>query len=324
MKNSEPPCPSVDSRLEQDALRTATWTCLIMSAVGIVFAAITRSEAILLDGVFNGISAVSVYLSVRLAKVIHSSGNRTFQFGYAHFEPMVNTIRGLLILTVSAFAFVSAIGSILNGGSQLNPGLAVLYSAIVGSACAAMAIFQKKRARLTGSPMVAVDAENWVINAAITATVGIAFGIAAVLQTTSLKGIVPYVDSILVIILTLVTSPMPLRTVRDNLRQVFQMAPEESVQEAVHERVRQTLAPVGTDDSIIRMGRIGRFLYVVVGLVVKADYRCQRVKDLDDLRRTLEVNLEDLSEQVVLDMFVTEDPEFAGLRIIPKTGTKNT
>jgi len=62
----------------------------------------------------------------------------------------------------------------------------------------------------------------------------------------------------------------------------------------------------------------------VVGLVVKADYRCQRVRDLDDLRRALETRLTDLSEQVVLDMFVTEDPEFAGLRIISKTAVKNT
>jgi predicted Co/Zn/Cd cation transporter (cation efflux family) len=324
MKNTSSQIPSVNSQLEQDALRTAAWTCLLMSVVGVVFAAITRSEAILLDGIFNGISAVSVALSVRLAKVIHSAGDRTFQFGYAHFEPMVNTIRGMLILTVSAFALASAVGTMFNGGSQLNPGLAVVYSVIVGAACGAMAVFQRRRARVTGSPMVAVDAENWIINAAITTTVGIAFIIAAVIEKTSLKGIVPYVDSILVIILTLVTSPMPLRTVRDNLRQVFQMAPEESVQESVHERVRHALAAVGTEDSVIRMGRIGRYLYVVVGLVVKPDFRCERVKDLDDLRRTLERSLQELPEQVVLDMFVTEDPDFAGLRIVSKTATKNT
>ncbi|MFC1763329.1 cation diffusion facilitator family transporter [Planctomycetota bacterium] len=323
MRNVPSQSATVNSQLEKDALHTSGWTCLIMFGVGIVFAAVTRSEAILLDGIFNGISAVTVYVSARLAGVIHSPGDKTFQFGYAHFEPLVNTVRGLLILTVSAFAFLSAVGSILNGGTGLNPGLAILYSVVVGLGCAAMAIFQRRRAKQTQSPMVLLDAQNWIINAAITATVGAAFLIAFFLQKTSFKGVVPYVDSILVIALTLVTCPMPIRTVLENLRQVFQMAPEQSIQDVVHQRIIQSLGEVGTEDSRIRMGRIGRFLYVVVGLVVKEDFRCERIRHLDELREKLERSLAELNEQVVLDLVVTENPEFASLRIIPKTAVRS-
>lgn len=312
----------VDSLEEQHSLKISAWVCLLMAGLGIIFAAIARSEAILLDGIFNGISAASVYMAARLAAVIHCKGDKIFQFGYAHFEPLINTMRGLLTLTVSIFAFFSAVNNIINGGSGLNPGLAILYSVTIGTACGAMAVLQKRRAHQTQSPMVTVDAQNWIINAAITATVGIAFAIAFVLQKTPLKGFVPYVDSILVIILTLVTCPMPVRTIRDNVRQIFQMAPDEATQEAVHDRIRHVLEGVGTDDTTIRMGRIGRFLYVVLGLVVREDFQCRRVKALDDLRQRLEEKLADLNEQVVLDMVVTEDPKYATLRIVPRTARK--
>jgi predicted Co/Zn/Cd cation transporter (cation efflux family) len=287
-----------------------------MSVVGVVFAALTRSEAILLDGIFNGISVVSLYLSARLASVIHCRGDKTFQFGYAHFEPLVNTTRGLLILAVALFAFFSAVGTILNGGSRLNPGLAVVYSILVGIGCGIMALVQKRRAVLTQSPMVKIDAQNWILNAAITAVVCVAFLLAFILQNTKLKGVVPYVDSVLVIVLTVIALPVPVRSVIENVRQVFQMAPDEPTQLAVHERTRQALGHMGTDETRIRMARIGRFLYVVAGVVVKDSYKCDGVAALDDLRRRLEKQLSDLDEQVVVDTLFTEDHDFASLRIM--------
>ena len=66
------------------------------------------SDAILLDGVFNGISFVVVLLSSRLAGVIETAGSPDFPFGYAHFEPLLNSFRGLLILAVSGFALFGA------------------------------------------------------------------------------------------------------------------------------------------------------------------------------------------------------------------------
>lgn len=309
------PKATADSTLEYRSLIVSAWTCLAMSATGVLFAALTRSEAVLLDAVFNGISVASVYVSARLASVIHCRGDKTFQFGYAHFEPLVNTVRGLLILTVSAFAFLSAVKTVFDGGTQLKPGLAVIYSVVVGIACAVMAVFQRRRAALTQSPMVKVDAQNWILNAAVTAVVGVGFLVAFVLQRTSLRPVVPYVDSVLVIALTLVASPVPVRTVVENLRQVFQVAPDEATQQSVHERVREALGHVGTDETRIRMARIGRFLYVVVGTVVRNDYRCERVAALDDLRRRLERQLSDLNDQVVVDTLFTEDPDFASLRI---------
>ena len=107
--------------LERASLRVSAWVCLAMASAGIAFAVWSDSDAILLDGVFNGISFVVVLLSSRLAGVIETAGSPDFPFGYAHFEPLLNSLRGMLILTVSGFALFGAVRSLLSGGSGLVP-----------------------------------------------------------------------------------------------------------------------------------------------------------------------------------------------------------
>ena len=131
--------------LERSSLRVSAFVCLIMSAVGIAFAVWSDSDAILLDGVFNGISFFVVLLSSRLAGVIETAGSPDFPFGYAHFEPLLNTFRGLLILTVSGFALFAAIQSLLSGGSRLDPVKGVGYAVIIGAGCLAMALVRTRR-----------------------------------------------------------------------------------------------------------------------------------------------------------------------------------
>ena len=144
--------PSRDTlRLERAALRQSAFVCLGMAVVGIVFAVFANSEAIMLDGLFNAVSFVAVLLSARLVMLIHSPGTDTFPFGYAHMEPIVNTLRATLLLTISGFALFSAVRSLLAGGSGLNPGGAVYYAVIIGVGCLTMAVIQKRRAVRTRS-----------------------------------------------------------------------------------------------------------------------------------------------------------------------------
>ena len=62
------------------------------------------SESILLDGIFNWISFVMALVSLKVASLIERPGDEEFPFGYAAFEPAVNTVKAFLVLGVSVFA----------------------------------------------------------------------------------------------------------------------------------------------------------------------------------------------------------------------------
>jgi predicted Co/Zn/Cd cation transporter (cation efflux family) len=307
--------------LERSSLRVSAFVCLAMAAVGIAFAVWSDSDAILLDGVFNGISFFVVLLSSRLAGVIETAGSPDFPFGYAHFEPLLNSVRGLLILTVSGFALVAAIQSLLSGGSGLDPVKGVGYAVVIGVGCAVMAVLQRRRARRTGSPMLVVDAKNWIVNGAITGVVGVAFLIAFLVQSTRFAWMVPYVDGILVIGLVLATVPVPLGILRNGTRQVFQMAPEEPVRRAVYDRVEKVLRGIATDESKLRIIRIGRFLYVAIHVMVAPDAATGGVPELDAIRDRLRESLSDLDERVIVEAIFTRDERYLNFDLLaPETG----
>ena len=131
----------------------------------------------------------------------------SFHFGYAYFEPLLNTIRGLLILVIVAFGVGSAVSALFSGGRALNPGLALIYSVIVGAICIALSFAQARYARRTGSPLLQVDARNWFIDGILTVAVGLAFVASLLLSWSSWSHLLPYVDPIVVIVLGVILVP---------------------------------------------------------------------------------------------------------------------
>lgn len=91
-----------------------------MGALGFLFSVVTGSEAILLDGIFSSINAVIGFITLRVAALVQRPDDSRFQFGYASFEPLTNTIKGLIILVVCCFALVSAVVTVRSGGREMH------------------------------------------------------------------------------------------------------------------------------------------------------------------------------------------------------------
>ncbi len=76
--------------LEKRAIHITMLGNVGMALLGITFALFTRSEAILLDGVFSGINFLISLISLRVAHIIRRPDDQYYPFGYAIFEPLLN------------------------------------------------------------------------------------------------------------------------------------------------------------------------------------------------------------------------------------------
>ena len=213
------------STKERNALRWSIVGYAFMCIVGVTFALLTHSEAILLDGVYSGISFITALMATQVARLVRLPGSSMFHFGYAHFEPMLNALRGLLILGISLFALVSAVDALLGGGRKLVPGLAVIYGVSVATICLILAWRQRRLAREVGSPLLEVDARNWFVDGMISSTAAVAFIVAAVLTHLGHTTAADYVDPTLVVILVLVMARIPIITFWESLLEILQVAP---------------------------------------------------------------------------------------------------
>ena len=117
-------------RREQRALKISVAAALFFALLGFGFALLTHSEAILLDGIISLVGLGVSLLTLFVARLVELPGDDTFPFGYAHFEPMLNVFKSLIMVTVCAFALVGAISSILQGGNILTAGIAIIYALI--------------------------------------------------------------------------------------------------------------------------------------------------------------------------------------------------
>jgi hypothetical protein len=76
--------PKSPSQIEAFALKLSMVGYLFMAAIGVTFALLTRSEAIMFDGVYSLVSFVMAVLAERVARVVEKPPSETFHFGYAH------------------------------------------------------------------------------------------------------------------------------------------------------------------------------------------------------------------------------------------------
>ncbi|MHC4937569.1 MAG: cation transporter [Planctomycetota bacterium] len=271
---------------ELSAIRLSAYGNAFFGALGTGFGLWLDSSAILLDGIFNWISFGMALVSIRVAKLLHRPGSDLFPFGYAAFEPAVNTVKAMLVLGVSIVAFWGAVNTVLDGGRELSAGWAVVYAVIAIGGCLSIAVTQSRIAKQIESPLVTVDSKNWFINGAISSAVGLAFLLAMFLEGSP---IVPYIDSALVILLVLLTLPVPVRMALEGVADLLAVRPPLEVLEEITIRFKESAAP-DAELTRLRANQLGRTLILVADTEVDAG---RPLAELDALRRRIHEKLRD-------------------------------
>lgn len=296
------------ARLEQKGLRLSAVGALFMAVLGIAFSFPTGSEAVLLDGLFSLIGFVVGLIAMRVAALVNRSDDEHFHFGYAAYEPMLNLAKGLLIAFISFFALVSAIDVIRGGGCEVQGAMAVVYAVLACVGCLVISFVQRAIGRRTNSPLLEVDAKNWLIDGLISGAVAVAFVVVVVLHGTSLAHWVPYADPAIVILLVIITAPVPIQIVRKNWNQLLGRAPEQQVQTEARRRVAEAVDRHPGLTPHIRLLETGRHAYAQVYIVVSDDAPYKTIEDLDGLRAEIHSTVAGDDNAIGADIVFTRDP----------------
>ena len=305
--------PSQEQEIESGALRRSAWLYLFMALLGLGFAYVAESDAILLDGIYSFISLLMTFVAQRVSRLVQTPYTDRFHFGFAHFEPLLNVVRILLILAIATFAAAAAVIALLDGGRPLNAGSAVIYGVVAASGCLAMAWVQRRASKQAGSPILAVDARNWLVDGILSSGVAVTFVIAFFLQGSAYADWVPFIDPLLVITMVILLLPVPLKTLGDNLREVLFAAPDPEMQVHIRELVEGALDPEDRDRIFVRMLPVGRFLYLQVHVLVPRDNEARRIDEFDAVRNRMYEAVKHVHPRLMLDVIFTGDERWLGL-----------
>jgi cation diffusion facilitator family transporter len=303
--------------IENRYLKVSAIGNLFMASLGIGFFAVTDSQAILLDGLFDLTYFFAALFTFKVAQLVHREDDDRFPYGYAYFEPLVNGVKGLLVLGISIMAFVNAAAALFTGGRPIEEGYAILYAVAATLGCIGFAFFVCHGARLSASPLLRIDASNWIINAAISACVLIAFSSILLLRDTAYEYLTPYVDPMVVVTVILISLSVPVRMAWQALMELLNRAPPDKVTDQVRKFLEECTAELPVEELFIRVLHPGRTRMVLAHVVLPDSFSIETLSMLDNIREQCQNRLREAHLATILDMVFTADRYWGAPAAIP-------
>ena len=280
---------------------------VLVGCVAIAVAFSSSSQAILLDGLFNLTYFATGLFTVKVASLVARGDDERFPHGYGFFEPLVNGLKGVLVLGVSVMALAGAVEALMSGGRPIAAGMAIAYGVFASATCWIVAWLTSKGAKLTGSPLVSADAENWVVNAAISSCVLLAFVGIFILKLLELDALVPYVDPAVVLAVVALSITVPVRMSWKALMELLNRAPDEEVVRRVTQIVESCLTKLPVKECFVRVIQPGRQRLVLVHAVLEADFNPGGLTPLDTVREQTQAALSEAHVATIVDILFTSD-----------------
>lgn len=273
----------MDTTREQHQLRLSIGVTLLVGAACVAVGLAMRSQAIAFDGFYSLVDVVLTGGSLLVSRLVSSEGSRRFQFGYWHLEPLLVVFNASVLAAICSYAAFAALHDLLTGGHELAFGFGAAWAAIMGVASMGMAVLMRRRATALGSVLLQLDARGWLIGGCISIAVLVGFMLAAVIEGGPLDHWTRYIDSSILLALTLALLPLPLGSLWQALREVLQLAPDE-----LDQRVRTVMDALvrehGYLDFASYVAKIGRMRFIDIHILLEPTHSLGTMGDVDKVR----------------------------------------
>jgi len=251
--------------IERRSLEVGKWANLLMAVAGVAAASLSRSDALLVDGLYSGVNFFSAIVAARVGEAVTRPPDRSRPFGYEAEESLYVTFRSLVLLGIIAFAALTAGEKVLRyatGGDvpELVFGPILAYVATMVVLCLALWAWHRHNWRRSGaqSAILRTESHAALVDGAITAGAGLALLGVPLLRGTPLAVLIPVADALVVLVLCVVIVREPVGMFRQALREAAGGAAEAGLVSRLRERTARHLEtrPFAVLDlAVTRMGR---------------------------------------------------------------------
>lgn len=285
-----------------------------MAVAGVVASFLSRSDALLVDGLYSAVNFVSAIIAAKITVAVALPPDRRYPFGYDAHEALYVTFRSLVLLGIMAFAVFGAVGKMVAYASgesipELQFGPILVYSAAMVALCLALAAWHRYNWRRSGkqSEILSTESRAAVVDAVISGGVGGGFLAAMFLEGTVLEVIVPVSDSIIVLVLCVAIAGQPATMFLGALRQVAGASAEPAIVDKVRERLQEILQDQPFEPLDVAVTKIGRSHFVVS--YVKPDAAVGG-KAADKLWQQLNIGYQELLGQAKSELIIAARPPY--------------
>lgn len=259
------------SKKEKRAMSVSLYANLLFVVVELVMAMVTGSQAVLLDGVYDGVEFLMLLPSVFLIPLLYQPSNEKYPFGHMQMETVFIVVKGIIMLSVTVGLIFNSIRTLITGGHSIDFGMVAwfeLFAAVLGIA---VTLYLVRKNKNMNSPLIAVEMQGWKIDSMLSLGMTVAFFLPMLVRFDWMDKISPYLDSILTIVLSMIMLPEPIRTVFSGIRDLLLISPEEETVEEIKEIVEPIIKESKCTEIYYDILRTGRKLWISAYITLNKD-----------------------------------------------------
>ena len=268
---------------EKSAMSVSLYGNLVFVVIELVMALVTGSQAVLLDAVYDCVEFCMLLPSIFLIPLLYKPSNEEHPFGYMQIETIFVVVKGITMTAVTFGLIFNNINLMLHGGHIVSFHTVAgfeLFACILGIIVTVYLYYKNKQME---SPLINMEMQGWRIDSFISLGMTVAFLLPMLIPFDWFQHIVPYLDQLITIVLSLVMIPTPIHTVITGIRDLMLIPPEEETIDDIKETIEPIIGVYGHKNLYYDIVRTGRKLWISVYISFEKDIvSLSKFKQLQD------------------------------------------
>ena len=256
------------TKKERTAMSVSLYGNLFFVIVEIAMAIYTGSQAVLLDAIYDGIEFVMLLPSIFLIPLLYIPANEDHPYGYMQFETIFLVIKGTTMATVTLGLILNNINFMIHGGRSISFDTVAyfeLFACILGII---VTLFLHHKNKTLNSPLIEAEKAGWKIDSIISLGMTIAFFLPRLIKAAWFTPLIPYLDPMITVVLSMVMLPIPVKTVITAFRDLMLLPPEEEMVEEIKMEITPFIEECHPIDSNVDIVRTGRKIWISAYVVL--------------------------------------------------------
>lgn len=298
-------------KLENKILKLSVVGALFFALFGIAWGWALNSDMIIFDGLYSFISVMLSMLSLYINNYMAKRDFEKFPFGKHILEPIVISIKSLIIAIMCLYSLVGAIKTIVSGGNNLEFGLAIIYSVVSVIGCGAISLYMKLKSKALSSELIKAEFTQWLMDTSLSTAVLVAFIVAIIISNTKLNFLNPYIDPVMTAVVSLVCIRIPIKGFIESFKEVICVKADDEINDDIYVLVKEIEEEYNFEDSIARVSKIGRELRIEIDFIYNKDSKLKTLDQMDNVREEINDAIKHIDYKKWLNVSFTGNKKWA-------------
>ena len=296
---------------EKQLLRFSVYGALFFALLAIIWGVLENSKIILFDGIYSLISVGLSIISLVTASFMAKQDFDRFPYGKEMIQPIIILGKFLVITILCLFAFFSGLSTLLSGGQEVDAGSGLIYSLIATVGCYLVHLFLTRKQKANGSGLVEAESQQWLMDTFLSFAVLGGFVLALGLGYTKWDYLTPYMDPLMVIVVSGYFLKVPITNMGLQIREVLDMKADTKYLDLCEQIVTDIEKEYNFQESFLRVSKSGPKLFIEIDFVVSPEGWQPTLAEQDNIREEILTKMKPISLKKWLNVAFTNDRKWA-------------